>query len=138
MKRIALAAMAVCLLSGTSALAQPLHPIGGGHPGGFPGGRPGGFPGGHPGYPGGPGHWGGPRHWGGPGWGWNPVGFHRWGYGAYLPRAFFAPEFFVTDYAYYNLTPPPADFQWVRNGDDALLVNLDTGMVVNVVYGAFA
>jgi Ni/Co efflux regulator RcnB len=44
----------------------------------------------------------------------------------------------VVDFAEYDLAAPPADFEWVQNGPDALLVNLDTGMVVQVVPNAFA
>jgi len=130
MKRIALAALAACLLSGGAALANPIHPVGGHGPGGFHGG-PGGFHGGPGGFHGGPGGFhGGPGFW--------PVGYHHWGYGAYLPAAWLVPDRFVVDFADYNLAPPPADFEWVRNGPDALLVNLDTGMVVQVVPNAFA
>jgi hypothetical protein len=62
---------------------------------------------------------------GGPDWGgrFEPVGFHRWGFGEYLPRAFFAPAAYIADYVAYDLGAPPADCEWVRNGPDALLVN---------------
>jgi hypothetical protein len=125
------AAAAAALLAGGVAQALPLHPIGGGHPGGFHPGGP------HPGglHPNGfhPGH-----GFGGPHGGFYPVGFHHWGYGSYLPRGWLIPERFVVDFADYNLVAPPADYQWVQNGPDALLVNLDTGQVVQVVPGAFA
>src|ERR1700722_4276209 len=61
MKRIALAAMAACLLTGTGAMAAPvLHPVGGGAHGG-PHGGPGGFHGGPGGFHGGPGGFHGGR-----------------------------------------------------------------------------
>jgi Ni/Co efflux regulator RcnB len=128
MKRIVLAAVAAALLGAGAASAHPLHPIHGGghgpvfHPG--HGGLHGGPVGFHP----------GPAF----GHGFGPVGFHHWGYGQFLPRAWLVPAAFVADYAAYDLAAPPADFEWVRNGPDALLVNLDTGMVVQVVPGAFA
>lgn len=141
MKRFVIAALAAAsILGGGAAVAAPFHaggahgshggggvhlaPIGGGfHPGG------GGF---HPtGFRGGPGGfhngWGGP-HAGG--------GFHDWGYGAFLPRVWLSN--FIGDFAYYDLAAPPADFEWVQDGPNALLVNLDTGQVVQVVPGAFA
>jgi len=141
MKNVVLAAAAaVALLAGGSAAqALPLHPIGGGgHPGG---GHPGGF---HPGgfHPGPGGHHPGPGGFhpgfGGPHGGFYPAGFQHWGYGSYLPHGWLVPARYVVDFAEYDLAPPPADFEWVQNGPDALLVNLDTGMVVQVVPNAFA
>ncbi len=141
MKRLILAALAASVLGGGAASAMPvLHAFPGPihHGPVFPG------HGGHgPVFPGPIHHgpiYGGPIfHPGpiGPGPYW-PVGFHRWGYGEYLPPALFAPAAYVVDYASYELGAPPADCEWVRNGPDALLVNLDTGMVIQVVPGAFA
>jgi Ni/Co efflux regulator RcnB len=143
MKRLALAALAAALVAGAGAAsATPFHgpvfhgpvlhgpvlhgPVG--HGPVFHG------PIGHGPVFGGHGFHSGPV-WGGR---FEPVGFHRWGYGEYLPRAFFAPDVYITDYVAYDLGAPPADCEWVRNGPDALLVNLDTGMVIQVVPGAFA
>ena len=67
-----------------------------------------------------------------------PASFHRWGYGEFLPRALFAPAAYIVNYAAYELGAPPADCEWVQNGPDALLVNLDTGQVIQVVPGAYA
>lgn len=132
MKRIALAALAACLLGGGAAAAYPVH----GGPGGFHGGSVGvhhGPVGFHPGpigfHPVPIGYHHGPV-WVG--------GYRHWGYGAYLPAAWLVPDRFIVDFADFGLAPPPADFEWVRNGPDALLVNLDTGMVVQVVPNAFA
>jgi Ni/Co efflux regulator RcnB len=62
---------------------------------------------------------------------------HRWVYGERLPRAFFAPEFFITDFTVYGLLAPWDGYEWVRYGDDALLIDIDTGEVVRVEYGLF-
>jgi len=128
MKRIILAVTAAAaLLAAGAASAHPLHPIfGGGHgpvahgPIGF---HPGGF---HPGH-----------GFGAPHGVW-PVHFHRWGYGQFYPRDLLVPAAFLVDYAAYDLAAPAADCEWVQNGPDALLVNLDTGQVIQVVPGAFA
>ncbi|MGK6320954.1 RcnB family protein [Sphingomonas sp. DT-204] len=74
-------------------------------------------------------------------------GHHRWGgrvngrwyagvyapggWGAYrrpvrgwvLPRYWFAPTFYVTDFATYGLGAPPHGYNWVRYYDDAVLVD---------------
>lgn len=62
---------------------------------------------------------------------------HRWVFGERLPRAFFAPEFVITDYAAYDLMAPWDGYEWVRYGDDALLIDVDTGEVIRVEYGLF-
>jgi Ni/Co efflux regulator RcnB len=226
MKRIATAALAVCLLSGTAALAQPPNNNGnhnngnhnnGGHNNGGPnnggpnnggrnnGGRNNGGPnnGGQPNFGpqvqrfqggpqngqnnnpqvyqhnqggpqvyrnfngggpqgfrpqfGAPGfHPGGPRpryspqffprvfspgarfHWRGGFWrgppGWY---YHSWFYGQILPYGWFAPDWWINDYWDYELPVPPYGYEWVRNGPDALLVNIDTGFVAEVVPGIF-
>ena len=143
MKRTILAAMAATLLAtGVGAVAADAQPFqhGGGHAPAYQGGPRGGaqfrggpaFGGGRPGpavFRGGPARFGGP--------GFVRVGYAHWGYGSFLPRAWLAPERFVVDFGYYNLAAPPPNFEWVQDGPDALLVNLNTGMVVQVVPGAF-
>ncbi len=62
---------------------------------------------------------------------------HRWTFGERLPRAFFAPEFFIVDFAAYGLLAPWDGYEWVRYGDDALLIDVDTGEVIRVEYGLF-
>ena len=62
---------------------------------------------------------------------------HRWTYGERLPRAFFASEFVLADFAGYGLMAPWDGYEWVRYGDDALLIDEDTGEVIRVEYGLF-
>ena len=71
---------------------------------------------------------------------WNqPQGYHyqRWGYGDHLPFGWFAAAFWITDFLDYDLTPPPYGYAWVREGPDAVLVNIYDGTVVQVAYGVF-
>jgi Ni/Co efflux regulator RcnB len=63
---------------------------------------------------------------------------HRWAYGQILPRAYWAPEFVIGDYWLFALEVPPVGFEWVRDDDDALLVNTQTGEILQVEYGVFA
>lgn len=58
---------------------------------------------------------------------------HHWGYGDFLPDGWFAPPFWIDDYADYDLPVPPYGYEWVRVGHDALLVDTYTGEVVEVV-----
>lgn len=62
---------------------------------------------------------------------------HRWVYGERLPRNFFVSDFWITDYGTYGLIAPWDGYEWVRYGDDALLIDIDTGEVIRVEYGLF-
>ena len=64
-------------------------------------------------------------------------GYRRWGIGMALPGLFLAQAYWYADYGALGLPPPEPGFQWVRYGPDLLLVNLSTGQVVDVIYGAF-
>ena len=64
-------------------------------------------------------------------------GYQRWGAGMVLPGLFLAPAYYYSDWAGLGLPPPDPGFQWVRYGPDLLLVNVETGQVVDAVYGAF-
>jgi Ni/Co efflux regulator RcnB len=68
-----------------------------------------------------------------------PAGFyvHHWVFGERLPVAFFARDYWIADFAVYGLMEPWAGYEWVRVGDDALLVDIDTGEVIRVEYGLF-
>jgi Ni/Co efflux regulator RcnB len=63
--------------------------------------------------------------------------YRRWGLGQRLPRLFLSPLYFFTDYAAFGFGPPPFGDQWVRYGPDLLLVDVNSGEVVYVIYGAF-
>jgi hypothetical protein len=64
-------------------------------------------------------------------------GYQRWAAGGILPSLFLAPTYYYTDWATLGLDPPPPGFQWVRYGPDLLMVNVETGQVVDVAYGVF-
>lgn len=64
--------------------------------------------------------------------------YRRWSYGDRLPYGWFAAQWFINDYYYYDLPVPPYGYAWVRVGPDALLVDIDDGMVVESVYGLFS
>jgi Ni/Co efflux regulator RcnB len=68
-----------------------------------------------------------------------PAGFyvHRWTFGERLPVAFYARDYWITDFAVYGLMPPWPGYEWIRVGDDALLIDVETGEVIRVEYGLF-
>jgi Ni/Co efflux regulator RcnB len=74
----------------------------------------------------------GPYH---PPAGWAP---HRWVYGQILPRAYWTANYLLGDYWLFGLEVPPVGCEWVRDGNDAILVNTATGEILQVEYGVFA
>ncbi len=62
---------------------------------------------------------------------------HTWNYGDFLPALFFADRYQIDDYADFDLSDPPDGTVWVRYGNDALLVDDETGEIIQVVYGIF-
>jgi Ni/Co efflux regulator RcnB len=68
-----------------------------------------------------------------PGW-----AAHTWTYGEILPRPYWTSEYILADYWLFALEVPPAGYEWVRDGADALLISTDTGEILQVEYGVFA
>jgi Ni/Co efflux regulator RcnB len=68
-----------------------------------------------------------------------PAGWydHRWSFGELLPSAFWARDYWLDDFQAYDLPPPPYGAVWVRVGNDALLVDEDTGEIITVAYSVF-
>jgi Ni/Co efflux regulator RcnB len=68
-----------------------------------------------------------------------PRGYHyqRWTYGEYLPSTYWARDYWLTSWWMFDLAMPPYGYEWVRYGDDALLVNVDNGQILQVDYGVF-
>ena len=63
-------------------------------------------------------------------------GYRSWRIGERLPFLFLTSYYFLDAYA-YDLPPAPYGCRWVRYGPDALLVNVYTGEVEDVIYGVF-
>jgi Ni/Co efflux regulator RcnB len=63
--------------------------------------------------------------------------YRRWSYGQILPFIFFSQNYWLNDWYYYDLPAPPYGYEWVRYGDDAILVDVRTGMILQVMYGVF-
>lgn len=61
----------------------------------------------------------------------------RWAYGQLLPRQYWGRQYVIGDYWLFALSVPPVGFEWVRYGNDALLINMATGEILQVVYDRF-
>ena len=68
-----------------------------------------------------------------------PAGWyaHRWVYGETLPVAWYGSNYWIVNFSLFGLIYPPYGYEWIRVGDDALLVDIDTGIILRVDYGVF-
>jgi Ni/Co efflux regulator RcnB len=68
-----------------------------------------------------------------------PAGYsyHRWSYGDSLPREYWAQNYWINNDLNFGLIAPPDGYVWVRYGPDAVLIDEDTGEIVQVEYGVF-
>jgi len=57
--------------------------------------------------------------------------------GYIIPRPFLASTYYYSGWRALGLAAPLAGHQWVRYGEDLLLVQVATGRVVDVRYGVF-
>ena len=65
-----------------------------------------------------------------------------WGYYSYWPGgrlwpAFYASHYWIMDPWYYHLPPAPPGTRWVRYYNDAMLVDMWSGEVIDVIHGFF-
>jgi Ni/Co efflux regulator RcnB len=54
-----------------------------------------------------------------------------------LPFAYYDDRYVIEDYGRFDLYDPPFGCRWVRVRGDALLVDLETGEVLDVVYDLY-
>jgi hypothetical protein len=66
--------------------------------------------------------------------GWN---YRRWGIGSYLYPSYYSSSFWLNDPWQYRLPPVYGPYRWVRYHDDAILVDIYSGQVVDVIYNFF-
>lgn len=59
-------------------------------------------------------------------------GHYKWARGQRLPSEYRARGYYV-DYRAHRLRQPPRGYQWVRVNDDYLMVALATGLIASIV-----
>lgn len=64
-------------------------------------------------------------------------GYNRWSVGLSLWPSYYGSNYWLDDPWMYRLPPAYGPYRWVRYYDDALLVNIYTGQVADVVYNFF-
>jgi len=75
-----------------------------------------------------------PRYYAPYGW---SYGYRQFSVGAILSDMLFAENYWIDDPFYYHLPPAYGPYRWVRYYDDALLVDVYNGQVVDVVHDIF-
>lgn len=75
-----------------------------------------------------------PRYYAPSGWGY---GYRRFGVGFRLNSILFAQDYWIDDADAYRLPPAYGPYRWVRYYNDALLVDVRSGNVVDTVYDIF-
>ncbi len=63
--------------------------------------------------------------------------YRRWSVGLILPRLFLSSPYYYDDYYGLGVGAPPPGCRWVRYGPDLLLVDVRSGRIRDVLYGAF-
>lgn len=68
-----------------------------------------------------------------------PSGFYirSWGYGDLMPRTWYGSQYRLSDWWNYGLPIPPIGYEWVRVGDDVVLVDIFNGRVAQVIHRVF-
>jgi Ni/Co efflux regulator RcnB len=75
-----------------------------------------------------------PRYYAPYGW---DYGYRRFSIGLRLNSILFGQNYWIDDPYYYDLPPAYGPYRWVRYYNDALLVDIYTGEVVDTVYDIF-
>ncbi|MBI1212846.1 MAG: hypothetical protein GC190_15395 [Alphaproteobacteria bacterium] len=63
--------------------------------------------------------------------------YRRWTHGQYLPWVYYDRSYWLLDFLTFGLMIPPPGCVWIRFGPDALLVDLESGEIIQVVYNVF-
>lgn len=71
----------------------------------------------------------------------NPFGYgyyyEPFAIGAYLDAAFYSSSYWIEDPYAYRLPPTDGNTRWVRYYNDVLLIDIDTGEVIDVIHNFF-
>lgn len=58
---------------------------------------------------------------------------HRWARGERLDRTYYSDRSYYVDYRAHHLRAPPRGYQWVRVDDNYALVALTTGLIASII-----
>jgi Ni/Co efflux regulator RcnB len=63
--------------------------------------------------------------------------YRRWSSGDRLPQGYWAQQYWINNFFNFGLLAPPDGYVWVRYGPDAVLIDENTGEIIEVEYGLF-
>ena len=63
--------------------------------------------------------------------------YRRWSLGSFLFPSYYGSRYWLNDPWHYRLPPAYGPYRWVRYWDDAIMVNIYTGEVVDVIHNFF-
>jgi Ni/Co efflux regulator RcnB len=72
-----------------------------------------------------------PGYWFAPGYGYRPVSHFGWRRGAYVPVGY--RGYYVQDWGYYGLRPPPPGYRWIYADGNFVLMAAATGLIADLV-----
>ena len=72
-----------------------------------------------------------PGFWFAPGYGYRPVSHFGWRRGAYVPVGY--RSYYVQDWGYYGLRPPPPGYRWIYADGNFVLMAAATGLIADLV-----
>jgi len=70
-------------------------------------------------------------YWYAPGYGYRPYGHFGWRRGVYVPVTY--RHYYVQDWGYYGLRPPPPGYRWIYADGNFVLMALATGLIADVI-----
>jgi Ni/Co efflux regulator RcnB len=70
-------------------------------------------------------------YWYAPGYGYRPISRYGWRRGAYVPAAY--RGYYVQDWGYYGLRPPPRGYRWIYADGNFVLMAAATGLIADVL-----
>lgn len=70
-------------------------------------------------------------YWFAPGYGYRPYGHFGWRRGAYVPTTY--RSYYVQDWGYYGLRPPPPGYRWIYADGNFVLMAIATGLIADLV-----
>ena len=76
-----------------------------------------------------------PGYWYAPGYGYRPVSRFGWRRGAYVPSPY--RGYYVQDWGYYGLRPPPPGYRWIYADGNFVLMALASGLIANVIINGY-
>jgi Ni/Co efflux regulator RcnB len=70
-------------------------------------------------------------YWYAPGYGYHSVGHYGWRRGAYVPVTY--RHYYVQDWGYYGLRPPPPGYRWIYADGNFVLMAIASGLIADLV-----